>query len=65
MVSRALRFHRFDVARSLGMISAGDDQLCFRHFFSQQIERLDHQFEALVRAPFSECKNAVNRITAS
>ena len=65
MVSRALRFHRFDVARSLGMISAGDDQLCFGHLISQQIERLDHQFEALVGAPFPECEDAVNWITTS
>ena len=47
------------------MISARDDQSCFGHLLSQQIERLNHQFEALVGAPFSECENAVNRIAAS
>ncbi|MGE5055735.1 MAG: hypothetical protein ACM3WP_16375 [Acidobacteriota bacterium] len=47
------------------MISAGYDQSCFRHLLSEQIERLDHQFEALVSAPLSECENAVNRIAAS
>jgi hypothetical protein len=47
------------------MISAGDDQFRFRHFHSQQIKGLDHQFEALVGAPFAECENAVNWIAAS
>jgi hypothetical protein len=47
------------------MISARDDQCCFGHLLSHQIEGLNHQFEALVGAPFPECKNAVNRITAS
>ncbi len=47
------------------MISARDNKSCLRHPLSHQVERLNHQFEPLVRAPFSECENAMNRIATS
>jgi hypothetical protein len=47
------------------MIAARDDEPGFRHLLSQQVKRINHQFETLVRAPFSERENAVNRIAAS
>jgi hypothetical protein len=53
-ISRALLSNRFDVAGRLGMISASDDESRCRHFFDQEIECLDHQFQALVGSPFAE-----------
>lgn len=47
------------------MIAARNHKSCFRHLLSQQIERLNHQLEAFIRAPFAERENAMNRIAAS
>jgi hypothetical protein len=46
------------------MISAPDHESRFRHFFHQEIECLDHQFQALVGSPFAEGKNAVHWIAS-
>jgi hypothetical protein len=44
------------------MIPACDYEFRARQLGSQQLERFDHQFEALVRSPLPEGKNAVLRI---
>jgi hypothetical protein len=41
------------------MISAGNHEFGVRHLLGDQIERLDHEFKALVSAPLAKGKNAV------
>ncbi len=43
------------------MISPGNYELGLRYLRSKQFESLDHEFQPLVRAPFSEGQNAVSR----
>jgi hypothetical protein len=63
-IAGALRLHRFNVARSLRMVSAGDDQLGIRQYVADGLKRIDHQFEALVGPPLAEGKYAMLRATA-
>jgi hypothetical protein len=41
------------------MISAGNNELGLRYLRSEQFESLDHEFQPLVCAPFSEGQNTV------
>jgi hypothetical protein len=41
------------------MISPGNNELGLRYLRSEQFESLDHEFQALVCAPFSEGQNTV------
>lgn len=47
------------------MIPASDHQPCLRHLLDQNIERFNHQLQALVGSPFSKCEDAVSWIAAS
>lgn len=64
-VSGTLGFHRLDVALCLRMVATRNHKPRFRHLLGQQIEGLDHQFQALVCAPLSERENAVKGIAAA
>ncbi len=64
-ISRTLLAHGFDVARRLWMIASRDYQSSLWHLGCKKIERLDHQFKALVRSPFSERKYSMMWRTAA
>jgi len=46
------------------MIPTGNHKRCFRYFFGETIKGIDHEFEALVGSPLSECENSMYRGTA-
>jgi hypothetical protein len=56
--------HQFDIACGLRMVSASDDQLRIRQDVGHSLECVDHEFEALIRSPLTECQNAMLRIAA-
>ncbi len=56
--------HRLDITGSLGMIASGDDEFHIRKTIGNSLERVNHQLQFLVRAPFSEGQDAL-RIFAS
>lgn len=40
------------------MISTGNQEGGFRHFFREALEGVDHELEALIGPPFSKCENS-------
>ncbi len=58
-------FDRLDVSMRLRMIATGNDQLRVRQTTLQGFEGCDHELQALVRSPFTECKNAVLGIASA
>jgi hypothetical protein len=47
------------------MVAPRNDKLHVGNAGRNLTERFNHQFQLLVRAPFSECQNAMNRIATS
>ncbi len=47
------------------MVSPSHNQFCFGHPRRQKVERLNHQFQALVGPPFAKGKNTVLRIATT
>jgi hypothetical protein len=43
------------------MIASGYYEFHFRQLQCEQVEGLDHQFQPLIRSPFSESQNALDR----
>jgi hypothetical protein len=53
-IIRAQLSHQVGIACRLRMVSASNDEFGIRQLCRDQVEGLDHQFEALVGSPFSE-----------
>jgi hypothetical protein len=58
-VADAAPLNRLNVSMSLGMIATRNHQLGVRYAAVQDLEGRDHKFQAFVRSPFTEGKNAM------
>lgn len=56
--------HQVGISRGLGMVPAGDNEPGVRNLVGDQVESFNHEFQALVRSPFSESENALDRAAA-
>ena len=63
-ISGTLLPHRFNIARGLGMIAAGNHKPGLGKNPRKGVKSLDHEFQPLVRSPLAKGKDAV-RITAA
>jgi hypothetical protein len=63
-ISRMFLFHRVDIARSLWVIAASNDQFRIRQDFRHQLECVNHQLKPFVSPPFAKGQNAMVRIAA-
>jgi len=65
LVANILLPDRFDVSVCLRMIATRNHQLGLRQASLQVLEGRDHEFQAFVRSPFTEGKNAMLGITTA
>jgi hypothetical protein len=64
-IGRPLFLYRLDIAGGLGMVSSRDDEPGLRESLGENVESLNHEFEALVGSPFTEGKDAMCGIAAA
>jgi hypothetical protein len=64
-IVRELFLYRLDITGGLGVVSSGDDEPGLREGFGENVERLNHEFEAFVSSPLTEGKNALFGIAAA
>ena len=60
-----LLLDRFNISGSLRMVAAGNYQPGIGQLRRHDLERVDHEFEALVGSPLAECENAMFGIAAA
>ncbi len=60
-----LFFQRFDITAGMGMIASSDDELSVGNLLGDDVEGIDHHFQAFISPPFAEGENSMFGIAAS